>query len=143
MTLRGRLTTAFLAAVLGPVLLGASFVAATVTTVSHQRAEERLRLAAATVRDSVGSLCQQLRAVASAVPELVPADSAVKTFELINLIKAWRLTDTSITPRAIALRSATEGVDGRFVDFFSIEAPVDVRPRLVLTYVPRPAPGLP
>ena len=74
---------------------------------------------------------------------IVPADSAVKAFELINLIKAWRLTDTSITPRAIALRSASEGVDGRFVDFFSIEAPVDVRPRLVLTYVPRPAPGLP
>ena len=39
--------------------------------------------------------------------KIVPADSAVKAFEVINLIKAWRQTDTSITPRAIALRSVS------------------------------------
>ena len=74
---------------------------------------------------------------------VVPAENAVRTVEIIDLVKAWRLADTAITPRAIALRSATEGIDGRFVDFFSNEAPADVRPRLVLTYAPRPAPGLP
>jgi hypothetical protein len=74
---------------------------------------------------------------------LVPADSMVRPFELINQVKAWRRTDTLLTPRAIALRSASEGIDGRFADFFSSEAPEEVRPRLRIWYVPRPAPGLP
>ncbi|GHJ50389.1 hypothetical protein Cs7R123_77310 [Catellatospora sp. TT07R-123] len=67
MTLRARLTTAFLAVVLSPVLLGAFFVGTTVSTVSHERADERLSVAAGAVRTAVGSLCGQLRAVAEAV----------------------------------------------------------------------------
>lgn len=67
MTLRGRLTTAFLAVVLGPVLLGAFFVGATVAAVSRDRSVDRLDVAATTVRSSVGALCQQLHAVADAV----------------------------------------------------------------------------
>jgi two-component system cell cycle response regulator len=66
-TLRGRLTTAFLAVVLGPVLLGAFFVGATVAAVSRDRSVERLAAAATTVRTSVGALCQQLQATADAV----------------------------------------------------------------------------
>jgi diguanylate cyclase (GGDEF)-like protein len=66
-TLRGRLTTAFLAAVLGPVLLGAVFVAGTVSAVTDQQAEQRLALAADAVRTSVAALCQQLHAAADAV----------------------------------------------------------------------------
>ncbi|MFC0507890.1 diguanylate cyclase [Micromonospora costi] len=67
MTLRGRLTAAFLAVVLGPVLLGALFVAATAHSVDRTRSAERLAVAAATVRTSVDALCQQLRAAADAV----------------------------------------------------------------------------
>ncbi|GAB3946469.1 hypothetical protein GCM10027614_40060 [Micromonospora vulcania] len=67
MTLRGRLTAAFLVVVLGPVLLGAFFVASTVTAVDRSRSTERLAVAAATVRTSVDALCQQLRATADAV----------------------------------------------------------------------------
>ncbi|MFG3686092.1 diguanylate cyclase [Micromonospora sp. NPDC047740] len=67
MTLRGRLTAAFLAVVLGPVLLGAFFVGATMAAVDDSRATERLGLAAAGVRTSVDALCQQLRAAADAV----------------------------------------------------------------------------
>ncbi|MFC0528217.1 GGDEF domain-containing protein [Phytohabitans kaempferiae] len=67
MTLRGRLTTAFLAVVLGPALLGAFFVGATVAAVSRDRSVERLDVAATTIRSSVGALCQQLHAVADAV----------------------------------------------------------------------------
>ena len=73
----------------------------------------------------------------------VPADSALRPFELIDIVKAWRGTDPQRTPRAIALRAANEGVNGTFVDFFSTEAPVEVRPRLLLIYAPRPAPGFP
>ena len=67
MTLRARLTAAFLAVVLGPVLLGAFFVGGTVATVSHNRSLERLDLAATAVRTSVSALCQQLQAVADAI----------------------------------------------------------------------------
>ncbi|SBT68916.1 diguanylate cyclase (GGDEF) domain-containing protein [Micromonospora sediminicola] len=67
MTLRGRLTAAFLVVVLGPVLLGAFFVGATLSAVDRSRATERLGLAAAGVRTSVDALCQQLRAAADAV----------------------------------------------------------------------------
>ncbi|MET8350863.1 diguanylate cyclase [Micromonospora sp. NPDC005206] len=67
MTLRGRLTAAFLVVVLGPVLLGAFFVASTVATVDRSRSTERLAVAASTVRTSVDALCQQLRATADAV----------------------------------------------------------------------------
>ncbi|BCJ66242.1 diguanylate cyclase [Polymorphospora rubra] len=74
MTLRGRLTTAFLAVVLGPVLLGAVFVGTTVAAVSYERTVDRLDAAAATVRTSVSALCQQMLAAADAVA--VPADPA-------------------------------------------------------------------
>ncbi|MEJ3743193.1 diguanylate cyclase [Actinomycetes bacterium KLBMP 9797] len=67
MTLRGRLTTAFLAVVLGPVLLGAFFVGATFAAVSRDRSVERLDIAAATAGTSMGALCRQLYAAADAV----------------------------------------------------------------------------
>ncbi|SBT54422.1 diguanylate cyclase [Micromonospora narathiwatensis] len=67
MTLRGRLTAAFLAVVLGPILLGAFFVGSMMSAVDRSRSTERLGLAAAGVRTSVDALCQQLRAAADAV----------------------------------------------------------------------------
>src|SRR5689334_8332149 len=71
-TLRGRLTTAFLAVVLGPVLLASFFVAMTVTTVNRDRTAERLDHAATTVRTAIGAVCRQLQAVADAVVVLPP-----------------------------------------------------------------------
>lgn len=73
MTLRGRLTTAFLVVLLGPVLLGSLFVAVTVATVSRDRTVERLDRAATTVRTAVGALCRQLQAAADTVA-VVPAE---------------------------------------------------------------------
>jgi two-component system cell cycle response regulator len=67
LTLRGRLTAAFLTVVLGPVLLGAIFVVATTTATDRRQAVARLHLAAAVVRSSVHALCQQLRATAGAL----------------------------------------------------------------------------
>ncbi|MBO4164881.1 GGDEF domain-containing protein [Micromonospora antibiotica] len=67
MTLRGRLTAAFLTVVLGPVLLGAVLVGTTLSTVDRTRSTERLGLAASAVRTSIDALCQQLRAAADAV----------------------------------------------------------------------------
>lgn len=67
MTLRGRLTTAFLAVVLGPVLLGAFFAGGIVAVANDHRSRERLELAATTARTSINALCQQLHAAADAV----------------------------------------------------------------------------
>src|SRR4051812_14893562 len=72
-TLRGRLTTAFLAVVLGPVLLGSLFVGTTVATVSRDRTVERLDHATTTVRTAIGAVCRQLQATADAGSGL-PAD---------------------------------------------------------------------
>ena len=66
MTLRARLTAAFLTVVLGPVLLGAVFVGLTVGSVSRARSVERLDVAATAVRTAVASLCDRLTAAAQA-----------------------------------------------------------------------------
>ncbi|MBN1172339.1 MAG: diguanylate cyclase [Micromonosporaceae bacterium] len=65
MTLRARLTAAFLAVVLGPVLLGAVFVGVTVTTVGHARSLEQLEIAAVGVRTAAGATCQRLHSAAT------------------------------------------------------------------------------
>src|SRR5689334_9507247 len=72
-TLRGRLTTAFLVVVLGPVLLGSIFVALTVAAVSRNRTTDRLDHAVTTVRTGISAICRQLQAAADAVA-VVPAD---------------------------------------------------------------------
>ncbi|MEV4759026.1 diguanylate cyclase [Micromonospora sp. NPDC049559] len=108
MTLRRRLTTAFLAVVLGPVLLGAFFVSGTVTALDQHRSAERLRLAASTVRTSVNALCQQLRAAAEVIAvRAEPADRGDIATQVVarGLAAAVLITDA----RAGAVyRSATE-----------------------------------
>lgn len=74
---------------------------------------------------------------------VVPADSGVRTFEVIHIVRSWRGTTAERTPRAIALLANSEGSTAWQVDFFSSEAPAGVRPRLVVTYVPQPEPRVP
>ena len=73
----------------------------------------------------------------------IAADSGVRSLEVINAVRAWRSTAADRTSRALALRSTTESLTGGQIDFFSIEAPVGVRPKLRLTYLPPQAGGLP
>ncbi|MEU4379103.1 diguanylate cyclase [Micromonospora echinofusca] len=95
MTLRGRLTTAFLAVALGPVVLGVMFVGATVAAVDSSRSTERLAVAAATVRTSVAALCQQLRAAADAVALTSDRPAAATQAVRRNLAAAVRVTDVA------------------------------------------------
>jgi len=74
---------------------------------------------------------------------LFPKDSAVRSFEIINALKCWRGTTATKTPRAIAIVSGQEGLVPSVFDFFSIEAPLGVRPRLRITYLPKRPAGLP
>jgi two-component system, cell cycle response regulator len=83
-TLRGRLTTAFLVVVLGPVLLGSFFIGMTVATVSRDRTVERLDHAATTVRTAMGAMCRQLQAVADAVAVLPPDDRQVAAEQMVT-----------------------------------------------------------
>ena len=84
MTLRGRLTAAFLVVVLGPVLLGSLFVGMTVATVSRDRTTERLDHAATTVRTAIGAMCRQLQAAADAVAVLPAADRRPAADQLVT-----------------------------------------------------------
>jgi hypothetical protein len=74
---------------------------------------------------------------------VVPKDSIVRSFEMIDWVRVWRGTTTDKTPRAIALVSAEEETRPMEVDFYSIEASPLLRPRLRLTYLPRNAGPLP
>ncbi|MCW2641828.1 MAG: hypothetical protein JWP76_4134 [Dactylosporangium sp.] len=97
MTLRTRLTAAFLAVVLGPVLLGAGFVAATVSAVSNSRASERLDLAVAGVRTAMNSSCQRLRTAAETAAVLGGNLDPAAAQRVVNrqLAGAVELVDTT------------------------------------------------
>ena len=70
-------------------------------------------------------------------------DDGIREFQVLGFVRNWRGTDPAITPRALALNSGLEGISGRQVDFFSIEALLAMRPRLRITYLPRREEGLP
>jgi len=74
---------------------------------------------------------------------LIPRDSGEKSLEIVNIMRAWRIVGTARTPRALVLLSPEEGRRAGEVNFFSVDGPVAVRPRLRLTYVPRRGFGLP
>ena len=74
---------------------------------------------------------------------MAPADSGVRAFEIVPLVRTWRGTPSDISPRAIALRSNAEGGAPGQIDFFSSRVGGAVRPRLRITYVPQTSFGLP
>ncbi len=95
LTLRGRLTAAFLAVAFGPILFGAVFVASTVTAVDRSRATERLAVAAAAARTSIDALCQQLRAAADAVALTADHRGAATQVVGRGLAAAVQVTDVT------------------------------------------------
>jgi hypothetical protein len=73
----------------------------------------------------------------------LPTDSADRTFEMVDWVRTWRGTTPAKTPRAIGLAISQEGLRAGQIDFFSLEASPEVRPRLRITYLPRIAGPLP
>jgi two-component system cell cycle response regulator len=141
-TLRGRLTTAFLAVVLGPVLLSSLFVGVTVATVSHDRTYERLDHAVTTVRTAIGAVCRQLQATAdavAAVPEDARAGAAgrIAGRGLVSRIAGraepgWRDCGTPAGGgvQALSARSgdvvAVQDLDSAFLDRLAASSGADV-----------------
>lgn len=84
---------------------------------------------------------------ASAFPvdtlRLMPGRSGTRTLEIVNLVRAWKVVGADKATRALVLTVAQEGSSPGELDFYSSDAPADVRPRLRLTYVPRRGFGIP
>ncbi len=93
MTLRTRLTAAFLAVVLGPVVVSAVAVASTVATLTQSRENERLDTAASTVVTGITALCQRARAAAEALAASGPSTSTPAALVKRGLADAARLED--------------------------------------------------
>ncbi|HEY2025578.1 MAG TPA: hypothetical protein VGG78_01130 [Gemmatimonadaceae bacterium] len=74
---------------------------------------------------------------------LVPKDSGRRSVELVNLVRAWQITGSTSTTRAIVLRSKHEQSSPGELNFYSTKGPVAERPRLRVTYVPRRDFGIP
>jgi diguanylate cyclase (GGDEF)-like protein len=133
-TLRARLTAAFLAVVLGPVLLGAVFVGVTVSAVNRNRSAERVGLAATAVRTSVAALCQRLHAAADSAAALSQSRDLGVVNQIVQrgLASGVRLTDPQgevrySSPGVPGQPWADCGVGGNAVGVTAIAARVDVR----------------
>jgi hypothetical protein len=74
---------------------------------------------------------------------MAPADSGVRSFEIVGLVRTWKGQPTTVSPRTVALRSGGEGSIPAEFDFFSTNAAPALRPRLRITYVPKAPYGLP
>lgn len=74
---------------------------------------------------------------------LAPADSGVRSFEIVGLVRTWRNQPETVSQRALGLLSGAEGQLPAEIDFFSTAAPPAVRPRLRITYVPQTSFGVP
>ena len=74
---------------------------------------------------------------------LVPKASGLKSVELVNLFRVWRGIGEANSVRAIVLKAKQEASSPAELNFVSNEGPVDQRPRLQITYVPRRGFGLP
>jgi hypothetical protein len=74
---------------------------------------------------------------------LVPNDSGVRSFEIVGLTRLWKQQSATSAQRAIALLSGFEAQRPGQIDFYSTRAPVGLRPRLRITYVPASNFGLP
>lgn len=73
------------------------------------------------------------------------ADSGARTFELVRLVRTWRLTGRDTLSRALVLRVPREGSLPGELRFYSTDpaVPRALRPRLLISYIPREEIGLP
>lgn len=75
----------------------------------------------------------------------IQADSGRRVFELVHLVRTWRLTNPDTLGRALALRILGEGTSPVELRFYSTDpaVPAALRPRLRITYMPPEEIGLP
>jgi hypothetical protein len=74
-----------------------------------------------------------------------PSDSGEVTFQIATAVAVWRFDPDQRFTRALVLQAADEGLSPRAVLFYSSDpgVPQALRPRILLSFVPRAAFGLP
>lgn len=75
--------------------------------------------------------------------QIAPRDSGVRQIEIVNALRAWSIPIAGGAQRAIVLRAGPEGMDPRFVSFYSSRAAASLRPRLRVSYSPVRSFGIP
>lgn len=75
---------------------------------------------------------------------LIPSSgTAERRFDIVSVVRFWRSTTADRVPQAIVLRSADEATSILEARFYSTEATAALRPRLLITYLPRSEFGIP
>jgi hypothetical protein len=74
---------------------------------------------------------------------VVPRSGGQRLIEIGPLARRWLGTDPDIAPRVVVLRTRDDSAFPQLADFYSIEAPAELRPKLRVTYAPRTIFGLP
>jgi hypothetical protein len=74
---------------------------------------------------------------------VTPADSGVRSIEIVNALRAWGLLVSTKAQKGLVLRAGPESVDPRFVSFYSSSAAPNLRPRLRVSYSPVRSFGIP
>ena len=75
--------------------------------------------------------------------QMPPGASAERVFDVGEVVRFWRSTSADRVPQAIVLRSTLEGIAPAEAQFYSNEAAANLRPRLLITYLPRSEFGIP
>jgi hypothetical protein len=70
-----------------------------------------------------------------------PADSGLKEFEMVQLVRAWHSALTTDDPRALAIRAEFEGASGKLYWFTPSSGAPALRPRIRITYTPKQSAG--
>ncbi len=141
MTLRARLTGAFLAALLGPVLIGGIAVGATVSSVNHSRERDALNTAADSLRAAVTATCDRLTATAEAAaaataggtrPEaadafVIDGRASAIHIEATNGAEPATTVNPPTPPWALCMPApSTDGVAAAGTDYSALAAAVEM-----------------
>ena len=106
MSLRSRLTTAFLVVVLGPVLVGAVFVAAVMSHLADSRGDALANSAVTMVDSTLGTICERIQASAAAVALNYRSGDETDAVEMAQL-----LVDRAVVDGVVFSSLASVGKD--------------------------------
>jgi two-component system, cell cycle response regulator len=137
-SLRSRLTTAFLVVVLGPVLVGAVFVAAVMSHLADSRGEALANSAVTMVDSTLGTICERIQASAAAVALNYSSGNELNAAEMAELLVDRAVVDGVVftgLDDAAADTGPDIGVDapeGAWVDCGETAAYADAGPIVAL-----------
>jgi diguanylate cyclase (GGDEF)-like protein len=121
-SLRSRLTTAFLVVVLGPVLVGAVFVAAVMSHLADSRGDALANSAVTMVDSTLGTICERIQASAAAVALNYRSGDQTDAVDMAQLLVDRAVVDGVVFSSLASVGSnagtdiGAEAPDGSWVD---------------------------